>query len=204
MGTRHSILVQVNDDYKVANYGQWDGYPSGQGTGILHFLAEEMDLEKFTEAVRHCTEITHERLEEIWLSMGARKDGDSYMMGSNASDKFQLEYPHLHRDCGSDILKMIQDAGGLELKIDKTFPADSLFCEWAYVIDLDKGTFEVYEGFNETPLDPQERFATLVGPQDRRSEYHPCRFKYAWPLSALPTQEEFLAILEPPEEETTE
>lgn len=200
MGTRHSILVQVDNDYKVANYGQWDGYPGGQGVGILKFLREEMDREKFITAVRHCTEASRERLEEIWLGLGARKDGDSYMMSSDVSDKYQKLYPHLHRDCGSDILKLIQDAGGLELKLDKNFPGDSLFCEWAYVIDLDKNTFEVYEGFNKEPLDPQERFAMLKS-SDARGEYYPVRFKHAWSLDALPTQEEFLAILEPEQDE---
>lgn len=38
MGTRHLICVQHNNEYKVAKYGQWDGYPSGQGAGILEFL----------------------------------------------------------------------------------------------------------------------------------------------------------------------
>ena len=38
MGTRHMIAVVNNGKYRVAQYGQWDGYPSGQGVGVLGFL----------------------------------------------------------------------------------------------------------------------------------------------------------------------
>ena len=41
MGTRHLICVVSDGDYKVAQYGQWDGYPSGQGAAILEFLHKE-------------------------------------------------------------------------------------------------------------------------------------------------------------------
>ena len=32
---------------------------------------------------------------------------------------------------------------------EKAFAGDSLFCEWAYVLDLDKETLEIYHGFNK-------------------------------------------------------
>lgn len=41
MGTRHLIEVVVDGQIKVAQYGQWDGYPSGQGVDVLKFLAEK-------------------------------------------------------------------------------------------------------------------------------------------------------------------
>jgi len=31
MGTRHLICAKINNEYKLSQYGQWDGYPSGQG-----------------------------------------------------------------------------------------------------------------------------------------------------------------------------
>ena len=39
MGTRNLIMVRKkNGDLKVAQYCQWDGYPSGHGVDILTFL----------------------------------------------------------------------------------------------------------------------------------------------------------------------
>jgi hypothetical protein len=35
----------------------------------------------------------------------------------------------------------------------KGFLSDSLFCEWAYIINLDKEVLEVYEGFQEEESD---------------------------------------------------
>ena len=67
------------------------------------------------------------------------------------------------------------------------FVADSLFCEYAYVIDLDKEVLEVYKGFNTKKLPKRERFANMkVGKKSSSGEqYHPVRlwakfpFKYA-------------------------
>jgi len=205
MGTRHSILVQVDGDYKIAQYGQWDGYPDGQGVEILKFLREEMDREKFAAAVRNCTEISEATLRRKWADIGVKvtKDG-SIMATMEQSDKFKELNLHLSRDCGSDVLKLVQDAGGLELRLNKTFPAESLFCEWAYVIDLDRNTFEVYKGFNHEPLDPQERFATLRIPDDYKNDYYQVRHAHTWPLDALPDQETFLATFKEPDEEEGE
>jgi hypothetical protein len=39
MGTRHLIAAKIDGVYKLAQYGQWDGYPDGQGVAVLDFLA---------------------------------------------------------------------------------------------------------------------------------------------------------------------
>lgn len=46
MGTRHLTLVQHNNEMKVAQYGQWDGYPKGQGKTVLEFL-HKANMDKF-------------------------------------------------------------------------------------------------------------------------------------------------------------
>lgn len=53
MGTRNLTCVVSNERYKVANYGQWDGYPSGLGISLLKFLNEDIDLNKFKEKVEN-------------------------------------------------------------------------------------------------------------------------------------------------------
>lgn len=198
MGTRNLTCVFKDGEYKVAQYGQWDGYPSGVGADILTFLHEWVNeleyelvnVEWITEAERNATWENYER------------DGDMVEMGEY--EKWSEEYPELSRDTGGKILARIREFSPSErkpkLKLENSlsFAADSLFCEWAYVVDYDKGTFEVYEGFNKEPLTPMERFFEFDNPKE---EYRPVKLKKAYPLNALPTLEEFLKDLEPSEEE---
>ena len=38
MGTQNLTSVWFEGKYRIAQYGQFDGYPSGQGLTVLHFL----------------------------------------------------------------------------------------------------------------------------------------------------------------------
>lgn len=200
MGTRHFIGVQLDGEYKIAQYGQWDGYPSGQGLKVLHFIAG-LNLDAyadFVEKVRAARFLSKEDVEAI----NARIAAGEFPGG------WQRTFPHLSRDAGADILGMVATApAGIALKDSRGFPADSLFCEYAYVIDLDARTLEVFEGFNKQPLAEGERFYGWVEKypgEDCNASYHPVRLVAKWPLGDLPSEEQFLATLCPPEEEEGE
>ena len=60
----------------------------------------------------------------------------------------------------------------------------------------------MYQGFNETPLDASERFYT-AGQEDDNGLY-PVRLIKTFDLSALPSEEEFLELCEPAEDEPEE
>ena len=63
MGTRNLTAVYYKGEYKIAQYGQWDGYPDGQGVVALSFLRERMDLEKFKKALDNTRQITEEEFQ---------------------------------------------------------------------------------------------------------------------------------------------
>lgn len=170
MGTRNLTMVYVNKDYRVAQYGQWDGYPEGQGVTVLSFL-HDFNKEAFLKNLSECKILkTDQELEEATPS------------------------PSLSRNTAAGILRLIETAPQL-LYSSLDFAGDSLMCEWAYVIDFDRNTFEVYKGFNKNELGPEDRFhnipiSTYV-PQDSLP-YQQVKLVVAWDLDSLPTQDEFL------------
>ena len=165
MGTRNSTIVIQDGLMKVAQYGQWDGYPSNAGIGILDFL-KDVNMDSFKEAVSNCTEFTEEEIEKSVLI---------------------ADHPHLSRDNGYKILELITDANGLKLCSDTRFVVDSLFCEWAYVVDLDKNKLEIYKGFNKKPLPNNARFKNM----EHLSEngYYPVKKVIQFELNELPLTE---------------
>ena len=134
MGTRHLTIVVLNQEYKVAQYGQWDGYPSSAGAIIVNFLREVIskgDLDRFTSRISQCSFLKENQLQEI-----LRDDPE---LDKN---------PQFSRDTGCGVLELIlHSPGGILLSSHVEFAADSLMCEYAYVIDLDKQRLEVYRGF---------------------------------------------------------
>ena len=186
MGTRNLTIVYKNGDYRVAQYGQWDGYPSGLGADILEFLSN-INLQEFKDSIDLISFYTAEEMEELHREIEEKQTKISGYRWWN-------EYPHLSRDCGGEVLSLIFDKKVSKLRNDIDFAADSLFCEWAYVIDLDKNQFEVYQGFNEETLTENERFYCFE--EKCKNSYHPIKFVASYDLSNLPSEEEFIGELE--------
>lgn len=190
MGTRNLTVVHKNGEYKVAQYGQWDGYPGGLGVTLLKFL-KGVNMDTFRNAIDNVSFYTQEELEEIDKKIDEIiKDIPTY--------EWQKCYPHLSRDCGGDILYLIvfKDIDKLKNSID--FAGDSLFCEWAYVIDLDTNKFEIFKGFNKEKLNSDERFYFLEKNDD---EYHPVRFIKSYDIYDLPEEKVFLSDLSSKDED---
>jgi hypothetical protein len=179
MGTRHLIAVQKNNEYKVAQYGQWDGYLSGQGESILKFFREN-DLETFRTKVDNCFFGTQEQIDEAYAPYST--DGWMTMDQSDAFSK--SEFAYLSRNTGANILSIILKSNEpLMLSDQIDFANDSLYCEYAYVIDLDKDILEVYQGFNKEPLPEGARF---TGTKKDSEDYQAVKLVASFPLGSLP------------------
>lgn len=196
MGTRHLIGIILDGEVKVANYGQWDGYPSGQGVDVLKFLAKGI-TDDFREKVRGCSFISEEDLTAAWVSCGMPPGSE--WVGLDVSEKFGKNFPHLSRDCGSDILDHIANSeSGLQTRDSIAFAGDGLFCEWAYFVNLDDNTLEVYKGFSKEPVPEGQRFAYLNETVDTsgNSVYYPITLVKTYSLTKLPKSDKFISDLE--------
>lgn len=127
MGTRNLTIVKSKGKTKVAQYGQWDGYPTGQGQTIADFL-KTVDLKKFREEVDKLREIT---------------DEDKKLL---EREDWEKEFPYMSRDAGAEILQMIQDGIVRFVYLDENFKNDGLMCEYYYTLDLDDETISMNGG----------------------------------------------------------
>lgn len=216
MGTRNLICVYHDSKFKLTQYSQWDGYPGGQGATVLDFCRNLLPQNRaqFIEHLNSLFTPTQEQLDQWWKEAGKRDDGDWVTL--EVANLFGKKHPSLSRDTGAEILRIILESNeSVPVRPDLNFAADSLFCEWLYVVDLDKNVLEVYKGFNIEPLTESDRFFFLEEKCDgrkhsdsRRGEYsyHPVKLAASFPLDALPNEQEFCNVCNPPEpeEEATE
>lgn len=154
MGTRHhQVVINRNGETKISQYGQWDGYPSGQGINILRYL-RNCNLEKYYTNVCNIPEITKEQIETIDLLKN-----------------WDIEYPYLSRNCGSDIHQMIEDGNVKFVSFIDESEAKK-WCDGFYTIDFKNNTFT--------------------------SEYY--NKKTIFKLTELPSDEEYLEAMKDDEE----
>jgi hypothetical protein len=167
MGTKHVIAAYLGGKCKLAQYGQWDGYPEGQGEGILEFL-KTADMKQFRRNLSRTRFFVDSYLKKNW-------------------EKLYSQYPQLSRDQGCKILDMIYDHKGpwpFMLQNSLNFVADSLFCEFAYVLDMDFDRLELYVGFSKSPVNQLQRFANM---KSSTAGYYPVRLVNIYPFNNLPT-----------------
>ncbi len=190
MGSRNLTCVVLDGEIKVAQYGQWGAYPDGQGATIYNFL-KELDanngLSAFKTKVSALRPASEEEIQE-------------------AVNRAPATIPQFHRGGGADILAMIADGKVDRVELATSFAADSLFCEWAYVVDLDRKILEVYKGFVKEPHN-QGRFAkmSLDSETEARRDpdtYYPVKEVARFRIDGLPKNlETFVDLCDPTPDE---
>ena len=170
MSTRGLWGFAVGGEVKVT-YNHSDSYPSGLGDEVLKFAhgitPEVRERAGGLHMVNQDGKPTPEEIKRLaWYAnrrVGSQQIEDWYVL--------------LRETQGDPVATL--DAG--VMIESRAFAADSLFCEWGYVIDLDENRFEVYRGFQHAPH-TEGRFAA-----DERhdGEYWPIRLVASYPLDAL-------------------
>jgi len=178
MGTRGAFGVRVDGTDRVT-YNHFDSYPSGLGKAIAKDIAGQLsDVGGFEEwrakgaalrAVQEGEKPTEEDIERL-------RDQANLGVGEQSVDDWYC----LLRESQGHLANMLD----LGVYIDNaSFMLDSLFCEWAYVVNLDNGTLEVYRGF-QTSRHNCGRYATMEREDTRsvKKEYYPVALIATFPL----------------------
>lgn len=137
MGTRHVIIIKMNNKIVLSQYGQWDGYLEGQGLSIAEFF-NKVNIEAFKRKCSKIRKASEEEVQKAWIACGASPNSDSVTFGVAAS--FSRSFPCLSRDTGAKILDIIYKNKDDELpclytKVDKDLRGTWL--EYIYTINLD-------------------------------------------------------------------
>lgn len=190
MSTRGTFGVRIHQNDKLM-YNHSDSYPSGLGVDLLtqlrKALAEPNGL--------HNLKLQAEKLLMV----------DSKVKPTEAQQKALAPYSDFGVDDGSpenwycltrllqgDLIKTLKAGIGLE---SKTFILNSVMCEWAYIVNLDEDTFEVYTGFQEKKH-KKGRYGSLKREKEHpdQSDYYGCALVKTFDLNALPTDDEFYKL----------
>lgn len=175
MGTRGIMGLRIDGQDKLT-YNHFDSYPDGLGVDMVRdikaILANE-GIDWFKDKARNIKLVgknskpSDEEVEKLKqysdLSVGEQSYEDWYSLLRELQGQ----------------LKAILEAGYM---IDShEFIKDSLFCEWAYIVNLDDMVLEVYTGFQKEKHG-LGRYTT----SEPRDVYYPCALIATYPLIEIP------------------
>lgn len=232
MSTRGTVGFVINGEEKLT-YNHSDSYPDGLGVEVLKFLRKNppvkiKDKVAALQVIDPDVPATRDQILALrpttnWYvnqySMAGPQPEDVSPTSPDGLPDTNVSWYNLLRGTQGE-LGAILDCGYMEDGSD--FPLDSLFCEWAYVVDFDKGALEVYKGFQKErptsgrwagrPTDEEnaknyEAHLALAKERGRdpwKTETPPFQaiaLAGTFPLDDLPTDKKFCKAVWPPGEE---
>lgn len=163
-------------------YNHCDSYPNWLGKGIATFCANNSieDLERFFDnivLVDENSEPTNEQIDDckaagyVNLDVSEQSIDDWYCLLRELQGNFEA-----YQKCIDDDSKVYMTDG-------INFIRDSVFCEYAYIINLDDKVLEFYIGVQREPQDGNRYGVEKV------QGYYPCKLCLTFPLDEFPDVE---------------
>ncbi|MGD9381201.1 MAG: hypothetical protein PVI03_02040 [Candidatus Thorarchaeota archaeon] len=185
MGTRGLIGFRL-DGKDYTTYNHFDSYPTGVGADILAELKKVKDWKKvkgFVKAIRLVTDDNPPSPEDI-------RRFKKWHEGKVSTGQL-TEWYSLLRELQGTLEPYLK--GEVDVMINSSeFIRDSLFCEWAYIVNLDTGFLEVWMGFQKTPW-KKNRYGTKAE-SGHDNKYYPCKRVAVFDLKTLPSKADFVAL----------
>ena len=156
MGTRGSFGVRIGGVDKCA-YNHSDSYPDGLGQEFvdqvreLVKIAETVDIKALASQLRLVSNDVRPTPEDI--------EKYKHLSDLRVSEQKLTDWYCLLRNGQGNLIELLKL--GVMLDGGADFLLDSLFCEYAYILNLDTGMVEVYRGFQKAPGSDKGRYAKL-------------------------------------------
>lgn len=192
MGTRGVVGFRF-DQKEVLFYNHWDSYPDGLGQDVVYYVKSVNDWNEIRDQVVAFVPVNDGDVPTTAQKARANELGT---VNLNVSRQSEDDFYCLTREAQGDI--------GLQLELGfgtmaTDFVRDSLFCEFAYIINLDTMELEFYKGFNED-RNADGRYAWGDDEEYAEHGYAGIALVGEAPLSAIP--DDWIARFYPePEEE---
>ena len=186
MGTRHLTVVIKDNEIKLSQYGQWDGYFTYSGTKFLEFVKENLQskskkkqkyrIETFGEKIDTLKKVDEKTYQEF-IAIKDKYGFDNTLNKSQFAVPFDIMFPQFSRDTGIRILDIINRIQPYMFNPNYKFPVildfDGVGCtEFVNVINLD--TQEIYmltsHEFKGVPLSTCELVENVY-------KHHDCWYK---------------------------
>jgi hypothetical protein len=161
MGTRNLTVVKdLQGTTKIAQYGQWDGYPSYSGIQALNFLRDKVNRDNLLVELQNVQFVGDEEVDQLYKQ---------FETTDWENKDFLNAYPGLHRDTGIGILEVVANSTSTIKTVDNTeFANDSLFCEGIYEVDFSTNKFtsnfnDIVAEYDLDNLPTDEEYLSAMG-----------------------------------------
>lgn len=172
MSTRGLCGVVIDGEVK-ATYNHFDSYPSALGADIVSQIPR-LDADKWRTVQLVSEDVPPTKTQQVRLAKNANT-------GVSIGDT--SEWYVLLRDAQGNLV----DYQEIGFMIDgSNFAQDSLFCEWAYLVNFDDNVLEIYKGFNKGNV-----IGRFEGPGSWNGEYSAISLIATFPLDDLPDMNQF-------------
>ena len=186
MGTRGALGFRIDGKDKIA-YDHFDSYPSGLGAAVAKFLVKAAS-----------TRAGLARLQaKARLLQAIPKDSKPTPEDIKRCAKYtDLGVSNQSTDDWYCLLRNAQGNPAAMLQVQKyedsaSFMLDSLFCEYAYIINLDENVLEFYVGFRHMPHDLGRYSKDMTSVNEQKAEknetiYYPMALARTFRLNRIP------------------
>ena len=156
MGTRNlTMVIDHKGKTKIAQYGQWDGYPSGVGVNVLSFIKDENLFDKLKSNLHKVRFLDEEGIDKDFFDSYNKNAPEYSNQPDNRTDEQKRWFStYCNRDLAEEVLTNVAKSNDNEILLvnrEETAKGDG-WVEYSYVINLKENTFSVYNHIDEEPI----------------------------------------------------